>query len=436
MFKKSKLKNGLRIITVPMKSTKTVTVLVMVGTGSKNENEKNRGISHFLEHMFFKGTKKRPTKLDISKELDSVGGIFNAFTGKEQTGFYAKVDNKHCDLVLDVISDMLLNSNFSVKDIEEERGTVIEELNMFLDNPIMKIPFLFEEILYPNHPMGWDIGGTKKTMASVKREDFLNYYKEYYNSDNIVIAVAGNFKEKEIENKIKKYFASSNKNKSKKQTIAYDKQSKPKILLKYKKTDQSHLCLGVRGYKTDHKDKYILAVLSVILGGNMSSRLSISIVEKGWAYYIYTSPETYKDVGYFAAQTGVNNEKCLEAIKIILDEFKKVKEEKISAEEIKRAKDYLKGQAIISLESSNSMASFFAGQELDTGKILTPEEKFAKIDAVTADDLQRVAQDIFVNHKLNLALIGPFKDKKKFEKILSLREAPQGDEAMTGNFIT
>ena len=418
MHKKLKLKNGVRIILAPMKSTKTVTVLVMVGTGSKNENEKNRGISHFLEHMFFKGTKKRPSKLAISKELDKVGGIYNAFTGKECTGFYAKVDSKHCGLALDIISDMLLNSKFSAEDIESERGTVIEELNMFLDNPIMRIPFLFEEVLYPDHPMGWDISGTKETMNSVKRKDFINYYKKYYNSDNTVVAIAGNFKEKKIKDKIKKYFASLNKNKSKKQAKAFDRQTKPKIFLEYKKTDQTHLCLGVRGYNANHKDKYILSILSVILGGNMSSRLSISIVERGWAYYIYTSPETYKDVGYLAAQSGVNNEKCLEAIKIILDEFKKVKEEKISAEEIKRAKDYLKGQAIISLESSNSVANFFAGQELSTEKILTPAEKFAKIDAVTADDLQRVACDIFIDNKLNLALIGPFKDKKAFERIL------------------
>ena len=418
MYKKSKLKNGVRIITAPLKGTNTVTVLVMVNTGSKNENAKNRGISHFLEHMFFKGTEKRPTKLDISKELDKVGGAFNAFTGKEHTGFWAKVDNEHCDLALDVISDMLLNSKFLIKDIDKERGTVIEELNMFLDNPMMRIPFLFEEVLYPNHPMGWDIGGTKKTMNSVKRKDFIDYYKKHYNSDNTIVAIAGNFDEKEIKNKIKKYFTSSGKNKSRKQTKAYDKQSKPEVLLKYKETDQTHLCLGVRGYNTSHRDKYALSILSVILGGNMSARLYTSIVEKGWAYYIYTSPESYKDVGYFAAQSGVNNKKCLEAIKIILDEFKKAKEEKISAEEIKRAKDYIKGRTNIALESSDAVASFVANQEIDTGKILTPEEKFAKIDKVTADDLQRVANDIFVDSKLNLALIGPFKNKRVFEKIL------------------
>ncbi len=418
MYKKSKLKNGVRIITAPLKGTNTITVLVMVNTGSKNENAKNRGISHFLEHMFFKGTEKRPTKLDISKELDKVGGAFNAFTGKEHTGFWAKVDKKHSDIALDVISDMLLNSKFSTKDIAEERGTVIEELNMFIDNPMMRIPFLFEEVLYPNHPMGWDIGGTKKTMNSVERKDFIDYYKNYYNSDNTIVVNAGNFNEKEIKSKINKYFVSSSKNKSKKQIRAYDKQNKPEMLIKYKKTDQTHLCLGVRGYNTDHQNKYALSILSVILGGNMSARLYTSIVEKGWAYYIYTSPESYKDVGYFAAQSGVNNKKCLKAIEIILAEFRKVKEEEISAEEIKRAKDYIKGRTNIALESSDAVASFVANQEIDTGEILTPKEKFAKIDAVTADDLQRVANDIFVNNKLNLALIGPFKNKKAFEKIL------------------
>ena len=419
MYKKSKLKNGLRIILAPMKSTKTVTVLVMVGTGSKNENEKNRGISHFLEHMFFKGTEKRPTTLDISKELDSVGGIYNAFTGKECTGFYAKVDNKHCDLALDVISDMLLNSKFDSAEIKKERGTILEELNMYLDNPIMHIPSLFENLLYKNQPLGYDEIGNKKIISSVIRKDFLSYYRKHYIGQNIVIAIAGSFNEKETKNKIKKHFNITKKNTVKKYNKTYDKQKKPEVLIEYKKTDQTHLCLGVRGYNIDHKDKYILSILSVILGGNMSSRLFISVREKnGLAYYIHTSPEAYKDVGYLVAQSDVNNKKCFDAIKIILDEFKKVKEEKISAEEIKRAKDYLKGQAVISLESSNAIASFFANQELSAGKILTPEEKFAKIDAVTADDLQRVARDIFVDNKLNLALIGPFKNKKVFEKIL------------------
>ena len=419
MYKKSKLKNGLRIITVPVKGTSTVTVLVVVGTGSKNENEKNRGISHFLEHMFFKGTKKRPTALDVSKELDKVGGAYNAFTGKECTGFWAKVDNRHCDLALDVLSDMLLNSKFDNKEIDKERGTILEELNMYLDNPMARVSDLFENLLYQNQPLGYDELGNKKTIKSVKRKDFVSYYKKYYQGQNIIIAIAGNFKEKEVINLSKKYFSKLEKSIIKTNRETFDKQSKPKILIEYKKTDQTHLHLGVRGYNSTNQNRYALSILSIILGGNMSSRLFISIREhNGLAYYIHTSAVDYKDVGYFSAQSGVNNEKCLEAIKIILDEFKKVKEEKVSAEEIKRAKDYLKGRTNIALESSDAMASFVANQEMDTGKILTPEEKFAKIDAVTADDLQRVANDIFVDRKLNLALIGPFKNKKEFEKIL------------------
>ena len=420
MYKKTTLTNGTRIILAPMKSTKTVTVLVVIGTGSKNETAKNRGISHFLEHMFFKGTQKRPTKLEIAKELDSVGGSYNAFTGKEHTGFWAKVDSKHCDLALDVISDMLLKSKLTSENIDSERGTIIEELNMFFDNPIMRIPFLFEEILYPNNSMGWDIGGTKETVEAMSRKDFINYYKKYYTADNCVIAVAGNFDEKNIKRKITKYFNSISKTKAKKQIKVSEKQNEIGILTDYKKTDQSHLCLGVRGYKSDHKDKVVLSVLSVILGGNMSSRLYMSVVEKGLAYYIQTSSDNYKETGYLATQTGVNNEKCFDAIKLIIEEYKKIKKEKVNIAELQRAKDYIKGQTVIALESSSSVANFLAMQEMDNNKILTTEEKFAKIDAVTPEDIQRVASEIFVKKRLNLAIIGPFKSKKSFAKILKL----------------
>lgn len=419
MYQKSKLKNGVRVITVPLKSTKTVTVLVIVGTGSKNENEKNRGISHFLEHMFFKGTEKRPTALDISKELDGVGGVYNAFTGKEHTGFWIKADNKHCDLALEIVSDMLLNSKFSEEEIQKEKGTIIEELNMYMDTPMMFVSSLFENLLYANQPLGYDQLGNKKTITSIKRSDFVKYYNNYYISNGIVVAVAGNFNREKINGKIAKYFGFASKKRIVKELKTYDRQNRPEIFLKYKKTDQTHLCLGARGYNLYHKDRYALDILSVILGGNMSSRLFISVREKrGLAYYIETSNEKYKDVGYLATQAGVNNEKCAQAIKIILQEYKKTGMEKISREEIDKAKNYLRGRMMISLESSDAMAGFAAIQEMDAGKILTPGEKLARIDAVTADDLQRVANDVFTDDKLNLALIGPFKNKEMFEKIL------------------
>ena len=420
MYKKTTLTNGTRVILAPMNSTKTVTVLVVVGAGSKNEIAKNRGISHFLEHMFFKGTQKRPTKLEIARELDSVGGSYNAFTGKEHTGFWAKVDSKHCDLALDVISDIFLNSKLATSDIDSERGTIIEELNMFFDNPIMRIPFLFEEVLYPNNSMGWDIGGTKETVEALKRKDFIDYYKKYYTADNCVIVVAGNFDEKNIKRKIGKYFKAINAAKTRKQSKIAEKQINVEILIDYKKTDQSHLCLGVRGYNSNHKDKDILNILSIILGGNTSSRLCMSVVEKGLAYYIQTSCDNYRETGYLTTQTSVNNEKCYDAVKLIIKEYKRIKDEKVSVSELQRAKDYVKGQTVIALESSSSVANFLAMQEIDNHKILTTDEKFAKIDSVSIEDIQRVANEIFVEKRLNMAIIGPFKSKESFAKILKL----------------
>ena len=420
MYKKTTLTNGTRVILAPMNSTKTVTVLVVVGAGSKNEIAKNRGISHFLEHMFFKGTQKRPTKLEIARELDSVGGSYNAFTGKEHTGFWAKVDSKHCDLALDVISDIFLNSKLATSDIDSERGTIIEELNMFFDNPIMRIPFLFEEVLYPNNSMGWDIGGTKETVEALKRKDFIDYYKKYYTADNCVIVVAGNFDEKNIKRKIEKYFKAINAAKTRKQSKITEKQINVEILIDYKKTDQSHLCLGVRGYNSNHKDKDILNILSIILGGNTSSRLCMSVVEKGLAYYIQTSCDNYRETGYLTTQTSVNNEKCYDAVKLIIKEYKRIKDEKVSVSELQRAKDYVKGQTVIALESSSSVANFLAMQEIDNHKILTTDEKFAKIDSVSIEDIQRVANEIFVEKRLNMAIIGPFKSKESFAKILKL----------------
>ncbi|MFZ2970847.1 MAG: pitrilysin family protein [Minisyncoccia bacterium] len=420
MYKKSKLSNGVTVITVPLKATKTVTVLVLIKTGSKNEVDKNRGVSHFLEHMFFKGTGKRPTSLDLSKTLDSVGGVYNAFTGKEYTGFWTKVDADHTDLALDVISDMLICSKFLQAEIDKERGTIIEEMNMYLDNPIMYVPTLFENLLYSGQPLGNDEIGTRKTIASVMRKDFVDYYRKYYNGENIVVAVAGSFNEMNIKSSISKYFKPLNKRGSGKQADGYDEQKKPGILINDRKTDQTHICLGVRGYNMDHKDRYAINLLSIILGGNMSSRLFISVRERlGLAYYISTSAESYKHVGYFVTQAGVSNEKCKLAIEIILREYKKFTTETIGDEELKKAKDYWKGRSMIALESSDSMANFVAMQELYSGKILTPEERFAKIDKVTAADIKRVASDIFTEDKLNLAAIGPIKDEREIMNILN-----------------
>ena len=420
MYTKHTLANGLRIVTVPMKNTKAVTVLVLVGAGSEYEEKKNNGISHFLEHMFFKGTKKRPNTLAIAETLDRIGGQYNAFTGREYTGYWAKVDSKHLDLALDWVSDIFLNSNLEPQEIERERGVIMEEINMYLDTPIEHISDLWEELLYGNQPAGWPVIGRKEVIAKIKRENFINYLKEHYLAKNTVVIVAGDTEKiKSRKLKVKSYFANIKLGKPQPKEKVIDRQKAPMVLIHYKKTDQTHFYLGTRAYNIFDERKYALGLLAIILGGNMSSRLWISVREReGLAYYISTSAEAYTDHGYLATRAGIDNNRVEKAIEIILKEYKKITQEKISEAELKKAQDYIKGNTVLALESSDAVASFAGGQEILTNKILTPEEKFAKIEAVTVDDIYRVAKDIFKPEKLNLALIGPFKDRRKFEKLL------------------
>jgi len=420
-FQKHTFKNGLRLVTVPMKNTKAVTVLVLVGTGSKYETKEINGISHFLEHMFFKGTKKRPNTLAIATDLDKVGGNYNAFTGQEKTGYWAKVDGKHLNLALDWVSDMFLNSCLRSEDIEKEKGVIIEEINMYLDTPMDYICDVWLKLLYGNQPAGWFVSGPKETVSKLKREQFVNYINNHYSSRNTVIAVAGNING-DIKSKIIQHFKSINTKQPKDREGVTERQKKPKVLIHYKKTDQTHFYLGFRSrYNLFHKDIYVLNILSTILGNGMSSRLWISVREKeGLAYYVFTECNNDLDTGYLAAGAGVDNKRVDKAISIILKEYKRIINEKVDEKELRKAKDYIKGKTILRMESSDVQAGFYANQELLENKILTLEEKFAKIEVVTASDIQRVAKDIFKPEKLNLALIGPFKDKEKFEKLLKL----------------
>lgn len=419
-YQKFTFKNGLRLVTVPMKNTQAVTVLVLVGTGSKYETREINGISHFLEHMFFKGTKKRPNTLAIAETLDKIGGEYNAFTGKEYTGYYAKVDIKHLDLALDWVSDIFLNSKLDSEEIEREKGVIIEELNMYLDNPSRYIGDLWDKLLYKNQPAGWLISGEKEIIKKMTRVNFVNYLKSHYSSHNTVVAVAGNINY-DIKNKIKECFKAINIISSPRKKKTIEKQNKPEVLVHYKKTDQTHLFLGVRGYDIFHPDKYVLSVLGVILGGNMSSRLWIKIREReGLAYYVKTGIDNTTDAGCLYTRVGADNNRVDRVIKIILENYQLIKDKKISKEELRKAKDFMKGRTILAMEETDEQASFYADQELLENKILTLDEIFAKIEAVTANDIQRVAKDIFKPEKLNLALIGPFKDKAKFERLLKL----------------
>jgi len=419
-YQKITFKNGLRLVTIPMKNTQAVTVLVLVGTGSKYETKNINGISNFLEHMLFRGTKKKSSKVKLIEPLDKIGGEYSAFTGQEYTGYYVKVDAKHLDLALGLVSDIYLNSRLDKKDIEQEKNIIIEEINMYLDEPSRYITDLWDKLLYGDQPAGWLISGEKENVKKIKRQDFVDYLRNHYSSKNTVITIAGNIN-KGISEKAEKYFKGINSIESKNKQKVIQKQNKPKILLEHKKSDQSHICLGVRGYDLFHKDFYVFYLLSIILGGGMSSRMWIGVREKqGLAYYVFCYTRSDSDTGFLVTHAGINNKELDKAIKIILEEYKRIRDKKVSQKELRKAKDFIKGKAILSMESSDAQAVFYANQELLENKILTLEEKFAKIEAVTADDIQRVARDIFRPEKLNLALIGPFKDKTKFQHLLKI----------------
>lgn len=418
-YKKTTLKNGLRILTIPMKNTQTASFIIMVGVGSRFESEKESGLSHFIEHMMFKGTEKRPTTLAISEELDSVGGEFNAFTGKDMTAYYAKSDAKHLGVSLDVITDMFLNSKIEEEEIEREKGTIIQELNMYEDTPLRNVGDVFENLLYPKNALGRDIVGNKKTIKSFKRGDFKKYMADHYVPQNTVVCVAGNINEKDIIKEIEKRFVGMAKGKKADFEKLVEIQKVPQISIKNKKTDQTHLNLGFRTFGYDHKDRFALALLSTILGGNMSSRLFIEIREKkGLAYSVRTFVEAFQDAGYLAMYAGVEHKKLELTIETAFQEFKKMATEKVSPKELKNAKDYLKGKSVMNFESSDEVAMFFIDQEIKKKKIMNLSEILGRIEKVSAEDILRVAKKIFRPERLNLAIIGPHKDTDKIKKLL------------------
>lgn len=420
MYRKTTLKNGLRIITVPQKETKAVTVLVMTGTGSKYENKKLSGISHFVEHMMFKGTKKRKGPMEVSGEMDKIGGEMNAFTGEEYTGYYAKVDATHFDIAMDWISDVFINSVMPAEEIEKERGVIIEEIRMFDDNPMRNIGDIWRKALYGDQPAGWFIGGTKDSVLNIKREDMLSYVHSQYTAKNTVICIVGNIKEKMAIESAKKYFSKMPTSLNKGKDLVNNEQSEPNVFILNKKTNQTTMALGVRGYNHLHKDRYVMDVMATLLGGMMSSRIFNEVREKlGAAYYVATYNESESDVGSFSTFAGIDSSKINKVIETILKEYKKLTETKVTEKELRKIKDHLKGKIVLGMESSDARASFYCTQELLKNKILSIEEIIKEIEKVKASDIMRVAKDIFKEDKLNLAIIGPYKQKEEdLKKIL------------------
>lgn len=421
-YKLNKLSNGLRVLTVSLPSMKSSAITVWVKTGSRNETKKIGGISHFLEHMVFKGSQKRPSAKEIAVVIDSIGGEFNAGTHKEWTNFYIKARNEVVSTAFDVLSDMVLNPILKSEDIEREKGVILEELAMYEDTPMFKIGDIFDNLIYKGSSLGRDIIGTRDSIKSVKREDFVRYRKIHYGIDNLLITVAGGVKERGVLELAEKYFGSlENNNKEKVEKYKND-QKKPRVLLCSKNNEQAHLILGFLGGQMGNKDRFIESVLSVILGQGMSSRLFTEVREKrGLAYSVKTTVDRYTDAGYIGTYAGVDTKRIDEAIKVILDEHYELAFNKniISENELKKAKEYIKGHLALSLENTGAVGSFFGIGELLLGKIETPEDVFKGIDKVTIDDVLRVAKKFFVPERLNLAIIGPYKDQERFEKLIT-----------------
>lgn len=421
-FSLTKLKNELRVLTVPIVGLSSATVTVWVKTGSRLEVKKINGISHFLEHMVFKGSKKRPTSKDIFGEVDAIGGEFNAGTSKDWTNYYIKVRAKNLPKAFDIISDMVLNPLLKEEEIEREKGVIVEELRMHEDTPMLKISDIFEQLIFSGNPLGWDIIGSEKSIKNMKRDDFLSYRKTHYYPENMLVTVAGGIGKDAAIALSDKYFGAMSKAQKSSNFEKYNpKQSKPQTMLSDQKKEQAHFVLGFIGNGRGYAGRFAEALLSAILGGSASSRLFIEVRERrGLAYAVRTSVERYDDTGYIATQEGVDIKRVDEAIKVTLDEHYALatKKKPISNAELSKAKEFLKGHLALALEDTKDVTGFFGEQELFLKEVLTPEEVFKKIDAVSIDEVVKEAKKLFKPERLNLALIGPYKDESRFRKLL------------------
>jgi predicted Zn-dependent peptidase len=406
-FAKTVLKNGIRLITVPMADNPSVTVLVMVETGSKYETRENNGISHFLEHMVFKGTPKRPNASMISRELDGIGAHYNAFTSHEFTGYYAKADARHLDTIIDVVSDMCQHPLFDDKEIEKEKGVIIEELRMYRDLPQRHVHDILSSLLHGDQPAGWSIIGTEQTIRSFNRDTFVTYRNEHYVASATTVIVSGAFDEKTIQEKIEQAFSAVPTTPKQSKIAVTEVQTEPGIKIEPKETDQTHLVIALRTFPVLDPRLPTMQVMSTVLGGGMSSRLFHKMREElGICYYVKAIHDPYTDHGDLTISAGVDNSRVDIAIREILAECDRMKDELVPDAELKKAKDYIAGTTMLELETSDARAEFAGVEEALKHSVEAPEEHIRRVNAVTAEDVRNLARQVFVDAGLNLALVG------------------------------
>lgn len=413
--------NGLHLVLMPRHEMQTVTVLVLIGVGSRYETARQGGLSHFLEHMFFKGTKTRPDKKEIAIALDQVGAEFNAFTGEEVTGYYVKVAKEHLALGADVVSDILLRSLFPATEIDRERGVIIEEIRMYTDSPMGHVQHLWQEALFGKHPLGRRIDGSVETVSSFKRADFVSYTREHYHAGNAVVVVAGNFEPKATQKLLTKLFADLPKgNETHPRPVTSKVPHRRFIHERRPSLDQTHLIVGTHGVSLTDQRRWAADILATILGGGMSSRLFMAVREEhGLAYAVRSHSDSYTDAGNFATQAGLRTDQAAFALKLILQEYDRIMVELVEPGELEKAKQMIRGHMVLQLEETNALATYAAGQVLLEKKIETPDEALRHIEEVTADDIRNVARQLLQPRRRAVALLGPQRSTKEFERLLT-----------------
>jgi len=419
--KKIVLPNGLRLLLVPQPQTMAATVLILVEAGSEYETKRLSGVSHFLEHLTFKGTAKRPKPGMIDHELASLGAQYNAFTDQEYTGYYVKAQAEKLPKTLEIISDLYLNPLFNPEEMEKERGVIVQEINMYEDDLPARVHRNFQNLLYGDQPAGWDVAGTKKSVLAITRDDVRRYREARYVAPGTLVVIAGKFDEKKTIAAIKSIFGNLKRRRATRKQKTIERQSSPRIAVQYKESDQAHLILGFRAFDTFDKRRYALRILADVLGSGMSSRLFMRIREQmGAAYYVGAGTDLSLDHGYLNIAAGVEHSKLTAVIAAILEEVRRMRDELVPPQEFKKAKDHMIGNLILGLETSDDLANFYGGQEIITKTLLPPEVLIDRIKKVTAQEVQTVAQMVFQNKGLNLALVGPYKHAQPFSRLLKL----------------
>ncbi len=419
--KKIILKNELRIVLVPQPENLAATVLILVKAGSEYEKKQQNGISHFLEHLMFKGTTDRPEPGMIAHELTAIGAQFNAFTSQEYTGYYAKAQAEKLPKILEIVCDLYLNPLFDEAEIEKERGVIIQEINMYEDDLPARAQQIFDRLVYGDQPAGWDVGGEKAVIRKLARADFVVYRNQRYVMPGTVVIVAGRFDEPSTIAQIKRYFSALPRRSAPAKKKTVERQSAPNIALHFKASDQAHLVLGFRAFDIFDERRYALRVLADLLGGGMSSRLFVRIREKmGAAYYIGAGADLSLDRGLLSISAGVDQKKINAVVSAILDECRTIRDVIVPEAELQKAKDHMIGSLILGLETSDDLASFYGNQEVLTGLVLSPEVLTDRIKKVTARDVQSVAKVLFKDKRLNCAVIGPYKKQAPLKNILTI----------------